>query len=1066
VSSFWKALLPKPQELIPMASSWPSILLLVLATLIASLHPLTAEQVRVAFPRPVVATSQDATGRAAMEQAELWQSLLALELARSDLFTVVEREDLPRLFQEWELARSLGSPQLTSAPRWLGADALLLITGSLTQAVLHLDLRWVTVTNAAVEQTWQITLNPSAPIPDLTQLIASLQQQALTWAQNRDTPTLVSISDFEFQSPFDRHRWLETGLPRRLRHGLRSYPGLFVLEREEMDALFTEKRLQRAGITSPNPPPPRPPSRITSAWHVSGRFRETQPAGQPLLLILETSLENRHTSEIQSWTNQVPAHDLPQAILNLQHQLAQACLSGRPVRDPVDPPPHAARDEALRLADQAVRLIGLPDLTSLASMEPFAWQLPTHAFSEARYPFDTSPQRRTSLLRAVRYLKTAEMLEPDHPGIKVLLSTLLSDRSVDDQELALDLAAEIGALYPAYRGPAWRFLAVHAPPDQRRHIRDRILEELPGSWEAKLANTERLAELVESHQHQADPADAIDLAQKWIDQALRWGSCQEADVLHLFQLSQVIAPPPAPDPIPPKLREIAVRDHGTRQLESLIGLHPNHAFYLTLYWLQNCKRYRLPEETLDAWTLRASQAALQTDHDPWVIGVRIDPWRIEWANRQMHHGRHREAAEKLSRVQNFHHVNTATFLLGQCAFALGHFAIALECFESFDASHREAARFRNDAIAWAARCREQLDLPANPSPLPTYTSHAETWDWEVAPFNLPPGAVTSLVADDRGLWVGLAHRNFWFRDNVLQLEATDTTLSEALRQGGLAHIDLASGQTRSFPVGPGLSHPWVMGLAIAAGRLWVGTYGKGIDSFEINSGTWSHHGESEGLPSNYIQCLDADPDNLWVGTGRFFRGGVARLNLRTGLWQGFLPEDYPGQPPPVAPVRCLLRVGNSVWCALERAIYRYEIDANRWTRWDHTQHFTSIAACANRVWFGADQFDPPGPTRGVLHVGTSGNDWQSLRQIDGLPDIAVTSMATVDDQLLLGSYGFMTFTPESKTFTTVDLRTELASWNYVVRRSLVAHRRLWVARQGENRLHSVNWPHFTSPAQP
>jgi|GEM_PF-6483416 len=95
--------------------------------------PTRAEQVRIALPRPVVSAADDAAGRAVFEQAELWQSVLALELARSDLFEVVERDDLPRLFQEWEHARSLGPTNLASAPGWLGADALLLTTGTFTQ---------------------------------------------------------------------------------------------------------------------------------------------------------------------------------------------------------------------------------------------------------------------------------------------------------------------------------------------------------------------------------------------------------------------------------------------------------------------------------------------------------------------------------------------------------------------------------------------------------------------------------------------------------------------------------------------------------------------------------------------------------------------------------------------------------------------------------------------------------------------------------------------------------------------------------------------------------------------
>jgi ligand-binding sensor domain-containing protein len=297
----------------------------------------------------------------------------------------------------------------------------------------------------------------------------------------------------------------------------------------------------------------------------------------------------------------------------------------------------------------------------------------------------------------------------------------------------------------------------------------------------------------------------------------------------------------------------------------------------------------------------------------------------------------------------------------------------------------------------------------------------------------------------------------WSDYNVVRLESNLKQMTNQPKQGGLVRIHPESGQVTAFEVGKTISHPWVMCLAVTDGRVWVGTFGKGIDVFDKVTDRWSNISEQDGLPSNFIQCMEADDESLWVGTGRFGRGGVARFRFRTRQWQSYLPGDSPNAPPPTAPVRCMKRVAGRLWCAMPRAIYSYDLEANHWSQRPSSNHFTSIEACAGCIWFGADQFSPPGPLCGILHCDLRGEDWQILRQVDGLPDIAVTAMAESRGKLLLGTYGFMMLDPAQKTFSTCDMRKEQSKWSYVVSSLLVANGRLWMACRGGSRLRWLDW---------
>ena len=191
---------------------------------------------------------------------------------------------------------------------------------------------------------------------------------------------------------------------------------------------------------------------------------------------------------------------------------------------------------------------------------------------------------------------------------------------------------------------------------------------------------------------------------------------------------------------------------------------------------------------------------------------------------------------------------------------------------------------------------------------------------------------------------------------------------------------------------------------------------------------------------NYVQCLDADEDSLWVGASHNRQGAVARYVFKTGQWQTFLPTDYPaGSWPPANRILSVKSVAGNVWFLTDREsigrvpVYRYEIKANQWTCY-HTTNFTvSLGVAAGRVWFGpaARGAWGAGYEESLVSCKPDGTDWQTIRKQDGMPSFPVDSILERNHLVLLGGNGgtAMVFDPNQKHFTTFQLPSK--SWGFV-----------------------------------
>jgi hypothetical protein len=118
------------------------------------------------------------------------------------------------------------------------------------------------------------------------------------------------------------------------------------------------------------------------------------------------------------------------------------------------------------------------------------------------------------------------------------------------------------------------------------------------------------------------------------------------------------------------------------------------------------------------------------------------------------------------------------------------------------------------------------------------------------------------------------------------LIATRTEVWAATREGGLVHLDRATGTLSRVVREPGgLASNELTSLALdRSGRLWVGTAGNGVSRLRADRSGWDVVNRIDGLPGDSVLTLTAVGDTVWIGTTR----GLAFWNGR--LISGSLPD--------------------------------------------------------------------------------------------------------------------------------------------------------------------------------
>jgi len=963
-------------------------LLLLMAVALAA-SPILAETCALAVARPQASAEQEPV-------AVLWQSLLAARLADNPTFILVEREEIGAALQELQLASGL-APNAGDlrVGAFTGVDYLVL--GNLTAdgAQYRLDGRLIRRESGTVEGAVQATFAPDDIDTAAGQAAQKLAALALAVMHRRGRQTFISIVDFRSLSPLRRTEWLQTAFPRELQGAAAALPDTFVIERDNLDVLLTEARLRQDRLVGDNTPAV-PANRYLI---VSGEVDERQPAGEPLQTCATMRITDALTEKTQEFNVTFPSTATAEGLRNARRIFTEALRNTGPtVPVSTAPPP---KEEIDTLLAQVYHLMGERIPATLRERNRPAWgsiSLETFGavFTDSGHVAEYSPARKARIIRAVAELKRAVILDNHDPYLKSLLSCLLVDRQAEDLPLARSLALEVAAQHPGtdYQRDAWLFLLsqTRAPLEEMARYMELLNRAYPKSWQAQDA-MRRYLDAIRVRDESA-PDEQIDQAgvQLIIEQAVAWSSDDHfvaGGMQPWFRLTQYRRVDGKG--LVPRGQASAVK--GAEFVIALAKAYPEKAVAIYTHWAW---------QFYDAkdWTATARWCREGLRHVPEVEGAGFmdrylsDYLRLMLGKSLLSLSNPRDAAPILNAVQHPYHLKEAQ--------------AALASIEAVPAPAR------------AVTLREPAWLPA-PA--------------------LPDGYVSDIAWDGRYVWAALKHGHasrFANDHNLVMLEKDPAALEAASKVGGLARIDPGTREVRIFTPADGLFDTWVTCLAVAGGKLWVGTYHGGVDCYDLATGAWSNLSIADGLPSNAIQCMDSDGQRLWVGAGRFKEGAVASIDLKSRAIRAYLPVDYPqGDTPPMSYVTGIRCAVGKVWCALnEQGAAMYDPATNQWRRYDQAffrrqgnaamQYFTDyldvVAVTGDRVWFGSYGFaNTPEEARGIASCNLQGEDWRMTAQSDGLPESVVFAFTEKNGTLICGTYGIELRQPDG-TFIGYSLR--------------------------------------------
>lgn len=203
-------------------------------------------------------------------------------------------------------------------------------------------------------------------------------------------------------------------------------------------------------------------------------------------------------------------------------------------------------------------------------------------------------------------------------------------------------------------------------------------------------------------------------------------------------------------------------------------------------------------------------------------------------------------------------------------------------------------------------------------------------------FMIPSGC--AAVGD----WTTFTNANF-VRD--LQILGDDLWCSTS---GGVLKLGVTEESIRKYTNVDGLGHIDVLALSVdRQGKLWFGTNGGGVSTYDPSKGSWRIYTEFDGVAGKVIGAILASGDKIWVGTEK----GISLFVWNEGEGDFFWKENYLSEKGvPVKNVRTFLDWDDEIWVGMEegvaRARYRHPTivpnlqDSASWINYDVSHGLT------------------------------------------------------------------------------------------------------------------------------
>jgi hypothetical protein len=309
--------------------------------------------------------------------------LLFTELAKAPELELVERAELNRIIAEQKLSLAFATNQANYGQlgELLKADALLLISARKLGDKDVVESRLLrTNPGLVLDARYR-----AAPLQGMSEWAADLAARVRTFAAKSLTPKAIALSVVNFRASVGSAsgRALESTLTLLLAERLVQTPGVYVMERSELDRLVREQPISEAS------------GFWTAAWIIDGTIDlDFDGSGG---IAVTAFLHPSGGGKLITLTTRGNAREIASLRENLARQIMQTIAGTTPF-----PEKFAAREEAERYLREARWALdcGLPRLAHRAAET--AWALGDHSTESVR----------------VRLLSAAQLLEQNHKEVR------------------------------------------------------------------------------------------------------------------------------------------------------------------------------------------------------------------------------------------------------------------------------------------------------------------------------------------------------------------------------------------------------------------------------------------------------------------------------------------------------------------------------------------------------------------------------------------------------------------------------------------------------------------------
>ena len=260
----------------------------------------------------------------------------------------------------------------------------------------------------------------------------------------------------------------------------------------------------------------------------------------------------------------------------------------------------------------------------------------------------------------------------------------------------------------------------------------------------------------------------------------------------------------------------------------------------------------------------------------------------------------------------------------------------------------------------------------------------------------------TFTVDNNGLWVGM--------------------------NGCLMQIDYNLKTHLRVQLPMGLSTR-ISSICVSSSNIWVGTFGDGLFEYDKQKQTCRHFTLSDGLLMNDITALSLSGNSLWIGYGHEFEvyadgnvepgnGGLGCLDLSSHKFTSFTPSIVEGviRESSDQPTRLGIRAlavspaGQAWFATVYSPLRRYRVTERDWRGFSEVQRCSSLVTDHEHLFAGTygNYFGTPTPgALGIWVLDFKDGQWRELKAANHLLPGVVTTLALDQNNLWVGGLGYI-----------------------------------------------------------